>query len=89
MGLSQACAVSAGIALKLTDQPGRAPEGSVVMETDLCAVHRACCGLMHREHGSAPGGCLSNVNKGLQDHWPSLQDTSAMLFVGIALPKQR
>lgn len=35
MGLSQACA---GIVLK----PGRAPEGSIVMETDLCA----CCGLV-------------------------------------------
>lgn len=30
---------------------------------------------------------LANVNKGLQDHWPSLKDASAMLFVGIARPK--
>lgn len=62
MGLSQACAVSAGIVLKPGEQPGSAPEGSIVIETDLCAVHGACCGLVHHEHGSAPGSCLSNVN---------------------------
>lgn len=87
MYLSQACAVSLGTVPKLRVQPGRVPEGSIVMETVGRVARGACCDLLyHHVHGSASA---MSTTKGLQDHWSSLIDTDAIVSPGIALPEDR